>query len=62
MVRYYELSDGDLEGATHVVVRTSHGGKEREFVLMEWCKNTPLSLDLPPFWGEDKTNLYNGGR
>ena len=58
MVKYVTLNEGELAGATHVVVKTSlsERGKERggeEFVLIEWCQNRSISLDLP-FWGEEK--------
>ena len=60
VVKYVTLNEGELEGGTHVVVKTSlserEKGRGREFVLFEWCQNRSLSLDLP-FWGEEKCVL-----
>ena len=49
MVKYVRLGHGDLEGASHVVVMREkmERSREKEFVLMEWCREESLSLDLP---------------
>ena len=56
-MKYVRLGrEGELEGASHVVVvqksvvgggRKRVSGEEREILVMEWCKEREHHLELP---------------